>query len=129
MAAKNAPAAKPAELPADWHKNLTPKFGVTVLSTAGRSSVPSVFLDAATKSLAASATDLSTAWVAFENVPKLYSQQLTNEWTKAARSLKCGIAKHVTEHANGTVTVAYRCQPKRDKKPNAPKPAEATATA
>jgi hypothetical protein len=128
MAAKTAqPAAPatpaaPAALPADWYKKLVPHFGAEVLSKgAGRTATPSVFLDAAARSLAESSIDLSHSWVAFQAVSTVYVQQLVNEWTKAARALKCGLSKHVTEHANGTVDVAFRCQAKRDKAPNKPK--------
>jgi hypothetical protein len=121
-----APAKKTAE------PTVTTATGITLptghrgakveLPSRGRAATPSVYLADAEWSLAESiANRFETAWVAFQNVNDGTKQSLVNEWTKAARQLDCGLSKHVSEHPNGTVDVAFRCQPKRPKAANGTK--------
>lgn len=123
MAAKTtAPAPAPAAATPAPRTFPQAVRGATVLSSSrGRSGTPSVFLADAIWSLEQSkSTDAEVAakaWVAFQNVTTTAKQELINEWSKAARALKCGLSKHVVEHADKTVDVLFRCQAKRDLTP------------
>lgn len=89
------------------------------LGNRGRQSTPSVYLPDAEWSLAESRNGrIETAWVAFQNISKTNRQAVINEWTKAARQLQCGLSKHESEHPNGDVDLAFRCQEKRPKTAN-----------
>ena len=95
----------------------TPRHGVEIVdSGAGRPVRPSLVIEDAKKSLAESAKNISKAWCAYENVTSVQAQPLIREWVKASRQLGCGLSRRQDEHANGTTTLAFRCQAKRERK-------------
>jgi hypothetical protein len=110
-----AHAVAPEPTPLTRESFPTPVVGATVLRTRKGNTTPSLFIDEATRSLELSTVDMSSSWIVFQNVTVEGIQRLRGEMTKAARQLECNLSQHRTDSADGSITVAYRFQPKRPK--------------